>query len=179
MDYWNLLIVICFAVLYMGLVFVFTQLRRMRDEVKAYHDQIQEQQADPNTDHRAYAEMIRRQLAIIEVQLGIQTRMVGERLQGELQAIQREMRFLNRPTHDNVGGGRAAAHPGDNRSRESTYREAQLLLSNGVNEERVITETGLSEEEVRLLKRIPRQNPDHYRQQEHGYGNDFRPLDME
>ncbi|MBF0400885.1 MAG: hypothetical protein HQL80_01835 [Magnetococcales bacterium] len=180
MSYWNLLIVICFAVLYMGLVLVFAQLRRMRNEVKEYHDHIQAQHADPNSDHRAYAEMIRRQLAIIEVQLGIQTRMVGERLQGELQAIQREMRYLNRPTHDGEGGGRAGnIHPSEGRSRENTYREAQLLLSNGVNEERVIIETGLSEEEVRLLKRIPRQNPDNYRQQEHGYGNDFRPMDME
>ncbi|MBF0460270.1 MAG: hypothetical protein HQL87_02645 [Magnetococcales bacterium] len=177
MNYWNLLIVVCFAVLYMGLVVVFSQLRRIRNEMKEYHDNLQEQQTDPNSDHRAYAEMIRRQLAIIEVQLGIQTRMVGERLQGELQAIQKEMRFLNRPTHDM--GGRTSIHPTENRSRESTYREAQLLLSNGVNEERVIAETGLTEEEVRLLKRIPRQNPELYRQQEQGYGNDYRNLDME
>ncbi len=177
MNYWNLLIVVCFAVLYMGLVVVFTQLRRMRNEMKTYHDNLHAQQADPNSDHRAYAEMVRRQLAIIEVQLGIQTRMVGERLQGELQAIQREMRFLNRPVHD--GGGRASLHPTETRSRESTYREAQLLLSNGVNEDRVISETGLSEEEVRLLKRIPRQNPDLYRRQEHGYGNDYPSLDIE
>ncbi|MEO5339445.1 MAG: hypothetical protein H7837_02845 [Magnetococcus sp. MYC-9] len=177
MNYWNLLIVVCFAVLYMGLVVVFTQLRRMRNEIKAHHDFLQAQQTNPDADHRAYAEMVRRQLAIIEVQLGIQTRMVGERLQGELQAIQREMRFLNRPTHDS--GSRAPLHPTESRSREHTYREAQLLLSNGVNEERVIAETGLTEEEVRLLKRIPRQNPDSYRQQEHGYGNDYRTLDME
>ncbi|MEO5363779.1 MAG: hypothetical protein H7838_09185 [Magnetococcus sp. DMHC-8] len=176
MNYWNLLIVVCFAVLYMGLVVVFTQLRRMRNEMKTYHDNLQAQQADPNADHRAYAEMIRRQLAIIEVQLGIQTRMVGERLQGELQAIQREMRFLTRPTD---GSGRNPIHPAETRSRESTYREAQLLLSNGVNEDRVISETGLTEEEVRLLKRIPRQNPDLYRRQEHGYGNDFHHMDVE
>ncbi|MBF0160835.1 MAG: hypothetical protein HQL88_00975 [Magnetococcales bacterium] len=177
MNYWNLLIVVCFAVLYMGLVVVFAQLRRMRHEMKEHHEQLLTQQTDPNTDHRAYAEMIRRQLAIIEVQLGIQTRMVGERLQGELQAIQREMRFLNRPTHD--GGGRAPLHPTESRSREHTYREAQLLLSNGVNEERVIAETGLTEEEVRLLKRLPRQNPDNYRHHEPGYGNDYRNLDLE
>ncbi|MEO5352976.1 MAG: hypothetical protein H7835_07165 [Magnetococcus sp. XQGC-1] len=177
MNYWNLLIVVCFVVLYMGLVLIFSQLRRIRNDIKEQNDLIQAQQTDPNSDHRAYAEMIRRQLAIIEVQLGIQTRMVGERLQGELQAIQREMRYLNRPAEGGVS--RPPLHPTDNRSRENTYREAQLLLSNGVNEDRVIAETGLSEEEVRLLKRIPRQNPDNYRQQEQGYGNDYRRVDIE
>lgn len=177
MNYWNLLIVVCFAVLYMGLVLVFSQLRRIRKEIREQNELIQAQQADPNSDQRAYAEMIRRQLAIIEVQMGIQTRMVGERLQGELQAIQREMRYLNRPAEGGVS--RPSLHPTDNRSRENTYREAQLLLSNGVNEDRVIAETGLSEEEVRLLKRIPRQNADHYRQQEQGYGIDYRHMDVE
>jgi hypothetical protein len=178
MSYWNLLVVVCFGVLYMGLVVVFTQLRRMRSEMKEVHNTLQSMQADPNADHRAYAEMIRRQLAIIEVQLGIQTRMVGERLQGELQAIQREMRFMSRPGHDSPGH-HTPMHAGEGRSREHTYREAQLLLSNGVNEERVISETGLTEEEVRLLKRIPRQNSDTYRRQDGHYGNDYHHLDVE
>ncbi|MBF0183932.1 MAG: hypothetical protein HQM06_06050 [Magnetococcales bacterium] len=178
MSYWNLLVVVCFGVLYLGLVVVFSQLRRMRNDMKEVHSTLQAMQADPNADHRAYAEMIRRQLAIIEVQLGIQTRMVGERLQGELQAIQREMRFMSRPGHDSPGHG--PLHAGEMRSRENTYREAQLLLSNGVNEERVISETGLTEEEVRLLKRIPRQNnADSYRRQESQYGNDYHHLDVE
>ncbi|WP_130471701.1 hypothetical protein [Candidatus Magnetaquicoccus inordinatus] len=177
MSYWNLLVVVCFGVLYMGLVVIFSQLRRMRNEMKEFQNTLQTMQADPNADHRAYAEMIRRQLAIIEVQLGIQTRMVGERLQGELQAIQREMRFMSRPGHDTPGHN--PLHAAESRSRENTYREAQLLLSNGVNEERVISETGLTEEEVRLLKRIPRQNNDSYRRQDNHYSNDYHHLDVE
>lgn len=161
MDYWNLLVVLCFAVLYLGLSVLFVRLRRMQHDMKDYHAQLHEQlrgqQPDASVVAQACADLVGRQLALVEQRIELQIRVagsaslgqqlsameermghqiqvMGDRLLGDLHMIQGDMRLFSR--------------------QDDAYREARLLLSHGIDEERVAAETGRTMEEIRLLKRV-------------------------
>ncbi len=85
---------------------------------------------------------------------------IPAQLKKDLESIQGELRFLaqppsvnsNNPPAENQSGIRGGSgHDSD------AYREARLLLANGVDEDRVVNETGLTVEEVSLLKRMTNQ----------------------
>lgn len=155
MTYWNLLVVLCFVVLYLGIALVFLQLRRLRDEMKNRNDR--SNPIDTEAAFRDFSNQMTRQMANLEAILGKQTRTLGLELKEEIESIQGEMRFLGR---SNPVSSHSGAENSEGNSKEDAYREARLLLSNGVDEERVITETGLTVEEVSLLKRITNKSQD-------------------
>lgn len=206
---WNLLVVVCFALLYWAVAMVFLQLRRLRDELKVQHtpsrfpemDQEGEEREEPppppamdprllhavvqdavqksmqhaledfpvpsaparesDLNREVVRELIRREFSALEKKLEELTSSVSTDLQREIGTLQREMRYLERalnalnapPATANRAMGEPPASP-----KDEAYREARLLLSNGVDEERVIEETGLSVEEVSLLKRLSQDN---------------------
>ena len=160
MDYWNLIVVLCFSVLYLGLSVVFSRLRRVQNEMREHHEQLRQRQ-DPNLAAQASADLIAERLMVMEKKISLQIQTSGsatigpqlatleekislqiqatrERLQGDIQTIHGELRFVSR--------------------QEDTYREARMLLSHGVDEERVVAETGQTMEEIRLLKRVTHLN---------------------
>ncbi|MGN7611349.1 hypothetical protein ACQZV8_04595 [Magnetococcales bacterium HHB-1] len=180
MTFWNLLVVICFVVLYLGVTLVFIQVRRMREEMKVLAQGILNQIAEqkeasmipmPSGDSQDTAEtaqmcthLLRRELGGVEERLleGMKKATVEELLP-EFEEIQREMRYMER----GGGGGNRRSEPSTTvhghgerapLSKSDAYHEARLLLSNNVDEERVIEETGLTVEEVSLLKRLQAKN---------------------
>lgn len=204
---WNLLVVVCFALLYWAVAMVFLQLRRLRDELKVQHtpsrfpdmDEDEEEAAPPTpapspmdprllhalvqdgvqkamqqamedfpvpggsappaegVSREALREVVRREMSALEKKMDELNATVGADLQREMDALKRELRYLERAVHAlnappaevNRSLGEPPASP-----KDEAYREARLLLANGVDEERVIEETGLSVEEVSLLKRL-------------------------
>ncbi|MBF0418996.1 MAG: hypothetical protein HQL78_02395 [Magnetococcales bacterium] len=168
MNYWNILIILCFFILYMGLALVFGQLRGLRDdlarltrEVAASRDPVEEDEGEGAVD-RGIVELQRRLQ-----QLGVELLNAMDRLpktmHDELDAIQGEIRLLGRsmtPMNMNLGMGAGRGAEVDEGNKTNAYREARLLLANNVDEERVIVETGLTVEEVSLLKRMANKSTD-------------------
>lgn len=158
MTIWNLLVVICFVALYLAVSLVFLQVQKLREELKSGI-----RPSEPEMEPMDPSELligVRREIAALEERLEAGMRAIPEQLQGDLRAIQADLRFLGRPS----GGGVSMAKSNDASgpsNMSDTYREARLLLSNGVDEERVVNETGLTVEEVSLLKRINRTQDDH------------------
>nr|CRH06998.1 conserved exported protein of unknown function [Candidatus Magnetococcus massalia] len=177
MSLWNLLVVVCFAILYFGLALVFSQLKSLRAEIQAtmpegvgddlgpiepmemMADQQQvEAQASAQTENilvesREQTEIILEELAGVEDRILRTVEGIPVHMQEGLEEISKELRYLDR--------GQGAQNDSGNNSvqrnvgaKPDAYREAKLLLSNGVDEERVIDETGLTVEEVSLLKRL-------------------------
>ena len=158
-SFWNLLVVLCFVILYLGVALVFVQLRRLRDEM--HHLSAANAAAEkPEDESRSCAEVILRRLTSFEINMTSNLEAIPSQMKSDLESIQGELRFLSNsnssmshssPPAENKSGMRG----GGNGSQESdAYREARLLLANGVDEERVVSETGLTVEEVSLLKRM-------------------------
>lgn len=154
MTFWNLLVTLCFFVLYLGIALVFVQLRGLREDTSRLLKEVANKEPVEEVDDRAI-----RELHVRLQQLGTELLEAMDKLpksmRSDLEAIQGELRLLNRPVMSpmmGMSGGRG----GDNEEsfKTNAYREARLLLSNNVDEERVIEETGLTVEEVSLLKRI-------------------------
>ena len=182
MSLWNLLVVLCFVILYLGLALVFSQLRHLRDELKIRDND----SSEPETSFQFAQSTARSDEANAAIQNGIQQiahdiadlraamehslNAVPRQIQTEFQAIRtkieyiehRQDQFLDRiettTAHPSSApppsSGSGSTPQQDN--KEDAYREAKLLLANGVTEERVIAETGLTVEEVSLLKRLIR-----------------------
>lgn len=161
MTYWNILIILCFFILYMGLALVFGQLRGLRDElarltreVAASKDPVEEEEEE-KVD-RGMMELQRR-LQQLGIELLDAMDKLPKTVHDELDAIQGEIRLLSRslsPMNMNVGMGGGRGAEVDDGNKTNAYREARLLLANNVDEDRVIVETGLTVEEVSLLKRM-------------------------
>ncbi|MBF0628292.1 MAG: hypothetical protein HQL91_08720 [Magnetococcales bacterium] len=162
MNIWNLLVVVCFIALYLAVSLVFIQVQKLRDELKA-------SRAEPDVEPVDAAECvntIRREIANLEERLESAVRAIPEQihkdLQKEMQGIQNDLRYLSRPgpVGMNMGGvvghGSKLSENGSPVNMADAYREARLLLANGVDEDRVVNETGLAVEEVSLLKRLHR-----------------------
>ncbi|NGZ06154.1 MAG: hypothetical protein G8237_07345 [Magnetococcales bacterium] len=161
MNIWNLLVVVCFIALYLAVSLVFLQVQKLREELKA-------SRAEPDVepvDTTEQVNAIRREIANLEERLETAIRAIPEQihkdLQKDLQGIQADLRFITRPTP--MGMTMAVGHAtkmsensGGPASMADAYREARLLLANGVDEDRVVAETGLAVEEVSLLKRLQR-----------------------
>ncbi len=156
-SYWNLLVVLCFVILYLGVALVFVQLRRFRDEMHQLAAQNAAAANKTEDESPSCAEVILRRLTSFELNMTTTLETIPVKLKADLDSIQGELRFLaqpqaagvSAPPSDNHGGIRGAGnHDSD------AYREARLLLANGVDEERVVNETGLTVEEVSLLKRM-------------------------
>lgn len=179
MTFWNLLVVLCFAVLYAGLVLVFLQLRRLRDEIRIHHtdNTFPEPSFGGLPPHPALREGEQDRLesvqqgleelgqGLLEVGQGLvevrnqlhalrsgMLESLAAQLQPEFDAIQRQLNYLaHQPAAGGAGLGSASAGAQD---RDAAYQNARMLLANGVDEDRVVDETGLAMEEVSLLKRL-------------------------
>ncbi|MEO5367886.1 MAG: hypothetical protein H7831_16300 [Magnetococcus sp. WYHC-3] len=161
MTLWNLLVVVCFLVLYLAVSLVFVQVRRLRMDMKAYAALVAKRPESriSGESSRECAEAVLRELSAVEDKLTQVIHSVPGEIQPELEEIRKELRYIGRPTlmsaqpqpsmptHHGGHSGSAGRGP-------DSYREARLLLANGVDEERVIDETGLTVEEVSLLKTL-------------------------
>ncbi|MEO5345073.1 MAG: hypothetical protein H7834_01690 [Magnetococcus sp. YQC-9] len=163
MNIWNLLVVVCFLVLYVAVFMVFQQVQKLREETRSVTP------SEPDVEPFDPAECINamhREIASLEARLGEAIRVIPDQLKKDLQGIQADLHFMTRPNPGNMGMnsglgmgmGHAVkmAESGAPASMSDAYREARLLLSNGVDEDRVVSETGLAVEEVSLLKRLHR-----------------------
>ncbi|MBF0178812.1 MAG: hypothetical protein HQM03_02170 [Magnetococcales bacterium] len=158
MNIWNLMVVVCFGTLYLALTLVFLQIQKLREELKLSRAEPEVESLDPTE----YMSMIRREIAAFEERFESAISAIPEQLRKDLQGIQADLRFLSRPMAGGTMGKMSDVMVGGGGSNMSdAYREARLLLANGVDEERVINETGLAVEEVSLLKRLGR-NPDDF-----------------
>ncbi|MBF0423927.1 MAG: hypothetical protein HQL73_13150 [Magnetococcales bacterium] len=165
MTYWNIIVVFCFFVLYMGLALVFGQLRSLREDVARLTREVIASR-DPGEDEEEGEE----RSAVMDLhrrvqQLGTELLDAMDKLprtvHGELESIQSEIRLLSRSmTPMNVGVGSVRGGDNEEAYKTNAYREARLLLANDVDEERVIAETGLTVEEVSLLKRMANKSVD-------------------
>jgi hypothetical protein len=157
-SYWNLLVVLCFVILYLGVALVFVQLRRFRDEMH----QLAAQNAavkEPEDETPKFAEVILRRLTSFELNMNTTLDAIPVKLKTDLDSIQGELRFLaQQPQVSNISAppvdAQSGIRGGSNSQDSDAYREARLLLANGVDEDRVVNETGLTVEEVSLLKRM-------------------------
>ncbi len=159
-SYWNLLVVLCFVVLYLGVALVFVQLRRLRDEMHqmAAMNVAASEKSGDDDESRTCAEVILRRLTSFELNMTNSLEAIPSQLKADLESIQGELRFLGQPAPAAASVAPAASSQssmssGGNKDSDA-YREARLLLANGVDEERVVNETGLTVEEVSLLKRM-------------------------
>ncbi|MBF0445153.1 MAG: hypothetical protein HQL68_06155 [Magnetococcales bacterium] len=155
-SYWNLLVVLCFVILYLGVALVFVQLRRFRDEM---HQLVAQNSAayKPEDESPKFAEVILRRLTSFELNMTTTLEAIPLQLKTDLESIQGELRFLAQPRSSNSStssNDNQSSLRGGNSQDSDAYREARLLLANGVDEERVVNETGLTVEEVSLLKRM-------------------------
>ncbi|MBF0213124.1 MAG: hypothetical protein HQM00_06120 [Magnetococcales bacterium] len=149
---------LCFIALYLAVSLVFLQVQKLRDEMKSTRS---EPDVEP-VDTAECVNTIRREMANLEERLDSAIRAIPEQMhkefQKELQGIQSDLRYMSRPGPVSMGSThstKASENMGPS-SMSDAYREARLLLSNGVDEERVVNETGLAVEEVSLLKRLHR-----------------------
>ncbi|MBF0189609.1 MAG: hypothetical protein HQL99_00495 [Magnetococcales bacterium] len=161
MNIWNLLIVLCFIALYLAVSLVFLQVQKLREEMKVVRTS--EPDVEP-VDTLECVNTVRREIANLEERLDSAIRAIPEQMQKDLQGIQSDLRFMSRPGPGSgnmmgMGMGGHGSKLSENNgpaSMSDAYREARLLLSNGVDEDRVVNETGLAVEEVSLLKRLHR-----------------------
>lgn len=165
-SFWNLLVVLCFVILYLGIALVFVQLRKLRDDLHHHSVAKAATAADSEDKSRACAEVVLRRLTSFETHMSHSMEEMPKQLKNELSAIQNELRYLAQSAPIGMGGtsrmegGGLRTAGGGSGSESDAYREARLLLSNGVDEERVVKETGLTVEEVSLLKRMSPAGPD-------------------
>ena len=182
MTYWNLLVVVCFGILYLGFLLTHSQIRRTRDDVATLDGKLNKIHAlistlrdevsinastdnFPQVDHKADrdAELAAFRSDLAELQNRLIARMssVETRLHSDIDIIQRQMEAIDsrmdmgasRPAVRSAGGASTSTAAPVNKERDG-YREARLLLANGVDEDQVVAETGLSVEEVSLLRRL-------------------------
>ncbi|MBF0175611.1 MAG: hypothetical protein HQL63_02000 [Magnetococcales bacterium] len=162
MTLWNFLVILCLMLLYMGIGIIFLQIRRLREDVKAAAERAapvlreSEPELDPQKVADGIVEPILQELGAMEDKLVHEMSGLPKRFSEELEGIRREVQFMQQrsnPMPTNTGN-----EVRDGPGKRDAYREAKLLLTNGVDEERVIEETGLTVEEVSLLKRLS--NPD-------------------
>ncbi|MEO5328510.1 MAG: hypothetical protein H7829_09710 [Magnetococcus sp. THC-1_WYH] len=168
MTVWNLLVVLCFFVIYLGIAVIFRQLRGIRDEMVRLTREVASRGQDTDDDHgndrndRAIFEL-RSRLQQLGTEMLDAMEALPKVMRNDLDGIAGEIRMLQRsigPMGMNMGMGMGMGMGGvrDAKDEESfkanAYREARLLLANGVDEDRVIAETGLTVEEVSLLKRM-------------------------
>ncbi|MBF0368374.1 MAG: hypothetical protein HQL52_02855 [Magnetococcales bacterium] len=150
MTFWNVLVILCFVVLYLGIALVFVQVRRLRDDLKLMATT---QNADEDHEElREYVETVTASLEMMERKIGMAVESIPAQIRPDLEALQGEMRFLSRPTESGIANRSETGSSSESANKNDAYREARLLLANGVDEERVIKETGLTVEEVSLLK---------------------------
>lgn len=158
-----LLVVLCFAVLYLGVVMVFMQIRGLRDELKIQNSPShfpdptlgdRDNDRDEELDERLSA--LQRDLMRFQENISQELETIPGQLQSDLEAIHRQLRYLDRSLSMLIGVQGAPASPSEmaSRDREDAHSEAKRLLQNGVPEERVIDQTGLSVEEVSLIRRM-------------------------
>ena len=133
MTLWNLLIVFCFAVLYLGLVMVFLQIRRLRDEIKVRFYM-----------HSFPDEMI--------------SESGRENMSRELDEIRDQLLTLNRKLTRLMS--KEPATGGSVESMVGAHAIACGMLKKGATELEVVEQTGLSFGEVSLLKRLNESSED-------------------
>jgi hypothetical protein len=162
-SYWNLLVILCFVVLYLGVALVFSQLRRLRDDMH-HLAAVNAVPKEQDEESRSCAEIILRRLTSFEINMTTSLEAIPSQLKSDLESIQGELRFLAQPSSIGLNSspveaqGSLRSSGGGGGQESDAYREARLLLNNGVDEERVVSETGLTVEEVSLLKRMTPKN---------------------
>ncbi|HIJ85869.1 MAG TPA: hypothetical protein HPQ00_16930, partial [Magnetococcales bacterium] len=139
MGYWNLLVVLCFFVLYLGIAVVFRQLRGLRDDMSRLGKEMAAREI-PEVDDRAIKALHVR-LQQLGTELLDTMEKIPKTMQHDLEAIQGEIRMINRSMVPMMGMGMgSSARGGDNEEsfKANAYREARLLLANNVDEDRDI-----------------------------------------
>ncbi|HAT51435.1 MAG: hypothetical protein HQL07_04300 [Nitrospirae bacterium] len=166
MTVWNLLVILCFFVIYLGIAVIFRQLRGIREEMVRLTREVASRGQDTDDDDgndrndRAIFEL-RSRLQQLGTEMLEAMEALPKVMRNDLDGIVGEIRMLQRsigPMGMNMGMGVGMGGVRDAKDEESfkanAYHEARLLLANGVDEDRVIAETGLTVEEVSLLKRM-------------------------
>lgn len=151
MTVWNLVIVLCFVLLYLALVMVYLQLRRLRNDLEARLTPSRFPEPDPATDAMRG---MQKALQNVQHQIDDGFEALWNKTDAGLDPIQARLYALDRRLDRKLDSGDAHNRSNTPGTQNDAYHEAKLLLSNGVEEERVIEETGLSVEEVSLLKRL-------------------------
>ncbi|MBF0623096.1 MAG: hypothetical protein HQL54_14355 [Magnetococcales bacterium] len=194
MTIWNVLLVLCFFVLYLGVSLVYFQVRKLRDEMRSQgrslaqafqqlheHQQqmstmihLAERSAGSGVDSKQITESVLEgvvgEISALEEKCHGALEGVSGKVMPELQEIRREIRYMEQaPFMGNRSGGHGHISSGKGHgvidsdplsmsdggvAKNDAYESARLLLSNGVDEEQVIDQTGLTVEEVSLLKRL-------------------------
>ncbi|MBF0590000.1 MAG: hypothetical protein HQL53_12840 [Magnetococcales bacterium] len=151
---------------------MFLQVRRLQESLRQAQEQKEQSEEGGDSGSQEYLEALIRGVRLVERKVDDVLAMTPEQVLPELGEIKRRLGDMDRsaqhhqaqqPTpqsqmnmnissmsHQDRGGRSADSSSG----KGDAYREARLLLANGVDEERVINETGLTVEEVSLLKRI-------------------------
>ncbi len=157
MTYWNIIVIVCFFILYLGLTLVFGQLRGLREDIARLNREMAPKEPVENNDGAVL--QLHGRLQQLGTELLDAVEALPKTFREDLNAIQNELNQLHRSvgamnlSMNSVGRGGGNSDTDDS-SKTNAYREARLLLANNVDEERVIQETGLTVEEVSLLKRI-------------------------
>ncbi|MBF0309691.1 MAG: hypothetical protein HQL56_09205 [Magnetococcales bacterium] len=161
MTFWNLLVILCFAILYLGVVMVYQQVRRLRDEVRQRAEHIEPEEEEPrlqpvvqHDNHEECARIILEELAVLDRRIKHSLDDLVNRLEQPFEELVKEMRYASRSAPPSRMSEQDMGSNSGLQNKNDAYREAKLLLSNNVDEERVIEETGLTVEEVSLLKRL-------------------------
>ncbi|MBF0124736.1 MAG: hypothetical protein HQL60_05305 [Magnetococcales bacterium] len=186
MTIWNFLVIVCFIVLYMGVALVFLQVRRLQDEWRVERDRALEQQQQPATvccDARQLVEPLLQEVESIgercssavgeaskqgsaavlgriierinalEERLLVDIENIPDRIKPEFDELRSGIRLFARQEGSDHGAPPVLGF-------DDAYREARLLLGHGVDEEHVSSSTGLTVEEVGLIKSmLSRDNP--------------------
>ncbi|MBF0159789.1 MAG: hypothetical protein HQL58_09710 [Magnetococcales bacterium] len=181
MTIWNFLVILCFIILYMAIALVFLQIRRLQDEWRLERDKnrdlsqtdafrceaeqligplLQKMESMNESQQRLTNELMNEsvqkgvafvveravaRIDTLEQRLLVDINQVPERMKSEFEELRSGIRLLAR--HDNSDHNVAPII-----DTSDSYREARLLLSHGVDEEHVSSGTGLTMEEVGLIK---------------------------
>ncbi|MBF0286131.1 MAG: DUF2802 domain-containing protein, partial [Magnetococcales bacterium] len=109
------------------------------------------------------ASVVRREVDGLRKHMEVMVEAVPGSIQPELEALRRELRYLERalaqpvappPALPPMQRGREMLPSSPPPDSDDPYEKARQLLARGEDEERVIEETGLSVEEVSLLMRL-------------------------
>ena len=180
MTVWNLIIILCLAILYLAVVVVFLQIRRLREEIYAnvFATPISRETVPPlfeshdRTDEilseiRDLGELKNlrdlyqlnelkelKSLSSLEGRILAACATIPEQMRPEFEKILEEIQSLSMGSGPAVGTAQLpiTATQKKRTGDGDAYDAARLLLSHGVDEEQVMAETGLSSEEVNLLK---------------------------
>ncbi len=146
MEFWNLIVVSGFILLYLSLCVVFLNLSKLRSSLRsAVSQKLQKSAIGKNTeaeDYQQCAQQVLRKLTDLELSLSQKLEAVTEKLPDPKVWATKFKAGLN------------LEKPADPESEQDDYRVAHRLLGVGVDEEKIALQTGIPTEEIKLLKSL-------------------------